>query len=349
MRKIAVVLLVAACGGRAKESSFASTDGTGATPDAGAAVDGGPSSSDAGPANPPPPPAPVPPPAAPSGPSLAGCPMFPPDNDWNRDVSGEPVDSHSDAYLATLGASWRNLHADFGSSPEYGIPFVIVPGSQPREAMSFVYAGESDPGPYPYPADIPVQGGAGATGDRHAIALDRDSCLLYETYDTHWTGDGYSVGSGAVFDLRSGRLRPDSWTSATASGLPILPGLARYDEVVEQAEVRHALTFTAAEAAPAWVHPATHYGYSANPDAPPMGTRVRLKASFDVSRYSGAARTILVALQKYGMFLVDQAQDGFVGISGATDSRWDDQDLNQLKSVPFSAFEVVQLPQVHRR
>jgi hypothetical protein len=129
----------------------------------------------------------------------------------------------------------------------------------------------------------------------------------------------------------------------------MLPGLARYDEVVEQGEVRHALTFTAAEAAPAWVHPATHYGYSADPNAPPMGTRVRLKASFDLSGYRGAARTILVALQKYGMFLVDQAGDGFVAISGATDSRWNDDDLNQLKTVPFSAFEVVQLPPVHAK
>ena len=275
--------------------------------------------------------------------------MFPPDDDWNRDVSGAPVDPHSDAFLATLGASWRNLHADFGSPAEYGIPFVVVSASQPRVPMTFQYVSESDPGPYPFPPDIPVQGGPGATGDRHAVALDRDSCLLYETYDTHWKGDGYFAVGGAVFDLRSGRLRPDSWTSATASGLPILPGLARYDEVVEQQEVRHALTFTAAHAAPAWVHPATHYGYSTEPDAPPMGTRVRLKKSFDVGRYHGAARTILVALQRYGMFLVDQAQDGFVAISGATDLRWNDQDLDQLKSVPFSAFEVIELPPVHRQ
>src|SRR5205823_4662986 len=149
------------------------------------------------------------------------------------------------------------------------------------------------------------------------------------------------------FDLRTGKLRPDSWTSATASGLPILAGLARYDEVVERGEVRHALTFTGAHAARAWVHPATHYGNSDDPNAPPMGTRVRLKASYDLSHYTGAARTILVALQRYGMFLVDEAGDGFVGISGATDSRWNDRDLDQLKSVPFSAFEVVQLPAVH--
>jgi hypothetical protein len=336
MRTLMVLLLLAACGGRGPETSLSSGGG-----------DAGQPGPDAGSPAPPIPAEPAPP--APSGPSLAGCPVFPPDNDWNRDISDAPVDPRSDAFLATLGASWRNLHADFGSPPEYGIPFVVVSSSQPRVPMTFQYVGESDPGPYPFPPDVPVQGGPGATGDRHAVALDRDSCLLYETYDTHWKGDGYFAGGGAVFDLRSGRLRPDSWTSATASGLPILPGLARYDEVVEQKEVRHAFTFTAAHAAPAWVHPATHYGYSTEPDAPPMGTRVRLKKSFDVERYHGAARTILVALQRHGMFLGDQAQDGFVAISGATDSRWDDHDLDQLKSVPFSAFEVIELPPVHRQ
>ena len=275
--------------------------------------------------------------------------MFPAGDEWNRDVSSEPVDPRSGAYLAFMGASWRNLHADFGSEPSYGIPFVVVGGSQPRLRMSFLYSGESDPGPYPYPPDLPVQGGPSASGDRHAIALDRDACLLYETYDTRWNGGGYDAGSGAVFALRTGALRKDGWTSATASGLPILPGLARYDEAVEQKEIRHALTFTAVRAARAWVHPATHYGSSDDPDAPPMGTRVRLKAGFDLSRFSGASLAILTALQRYGMFLVDQAGDPFVAISGATDSRWDDRDLDQLKVVPFSAFEVVQLPEVHRK
>jgi len=184
---------------------------------------------------------------------------------------------------------------------------------------------------------------------RRLLGPDRDACLLYETYATHWNGSGYDAGSGAVFDLRTGALRKDGWTSATASGLPILPGLVRYDEVVEQKEIRHALTFTAARAARAWVHPATHYGNSDDPDAPPMGARVRLKASFDLSRFTGSSRVILTALQRYGMFLVDEAGDGFVAISGATDSRWDDDELDQLKTVPFSAFEVVQLPPVHRQ
>jgi hypothetical protein len=335
MRQIFLALLAAAaaCGGSEMQIVAPPSGGPPAPP---AGVDAG--LPDAG--------APAP---APSGPTLAGCPVFPVDHDWNRDVSAAPVDARSAAYLAFLGASWRNLHADFGANLTYGIPFVIVPGSQPRTAMSFLYSGESEPGPYPFPPDIPVQGGPGASGDRHAVALDRDACLLYETYDTHWDGSGYRAASGAIFDLRTGALRKDGWTSATASGLPILPGLARYDEVIEQKEIRHALTFTAVHAARAWVHPATHYGNSDDPDAPPMGTRVRLKASFDVSRFTGASRVILTALQRYGMFLVDEAGDGFVGISGATDPRWDDHDLDQLKTVPFSAFEVIQLPPAHRQ
>jgi len=332
---LAFLLAAAACGGRATD------DPSPTVPPAGGPSAPVPGDVDAG--------TPDAGPVAPADPALAGCPMFPADHDWNREVSSEPADARSNAYLAFMGASWRNLHADFGANPIYGVPFVVVPGSQPRVAMSFLYSGESDPGPYPYPADIAVQGGPGAAGDRHAIALDRDSCLLYETYDTHWNGSGYDSGSGAVFDLRRGALRRDGWTSATASGLPILPGLARYDEVVEQGKIRHALTFTAAGAARAWVHPATHYGNSSDPDAPPMGTRVRLKASFDVSHFRGASRVILTALQRYGMFLVDEAGDGFVAISGATDSRWDDRDLDQLKTVPFSAFEVVQLAPVHRQ
>jgi hypothetical protein len=182
------------------------------------------------------------------------------------------------------------------------------------------------------------------------VVLDRDRCLLYETYDTHWLGpgQGYRAGSGAVFDLRSSALRPDGWTSATASGLPILPGLARYDEVTA-GEVRHALTFTAGTAARAWVHPGTHYGESAESGAPPMAIRVRLKASFDLSNFDGSSRTLLLALQRYGMFLVDEASSDFVAISGASDARWNDRDLDQLKTVPFSAFEVVQSDPVHTR
>jgi hypothetical protein len=249
-----------------------------------------------------------------------------------------------------MGAGTKNLHADFGSNPQYGVPFEVVGGSQPGQPMQFLYAAQSDPGPYPYPDDLPIQGGQDAGGDRHAVVLDRDHCLLYETWDTHWLGSGlgYRAGSGAVFDLRSNALRPDGWTSATASGLPLLPGMARYDELAS-GEIRHALTFTSGTAARAWVHPGTHFGESTDATAPPMAIRVRLKPGYDLSRFNGMSRTILVALQRYGMFLVDEANSDFVAISGASDTRWDDRDLDQLKTVPFSAFEVVQTGPVHAK
>ena len=242
------------------------------------------------------------------------------------------------------------LHANFGSNPTYGLPYAVVSGTQPRLAMQFFYASQSDPGPYPYPEDVPIQAGQDSTGDRHAIVIDKDDCLLYETWDTHWLGPGlgYRAGAGAVFNLRTGAPRPDGWTSATASGLPEFAGLVRYEEATS-GEIRHALAFTAGMAARAWVHPGTHYGNSLDSNAPPMATRVRLDASFDVTRYTGLTRTILVALQHYGMFLIDESTTAFVGVSGTKDSRWPDVDLEQLKTVPMSAFQVVQLPAIHQK
>src|SRR3989449_11705378 len=184
-------------------------------------------------------------------PSLAGCPVFPLGNAWNRDVSSEPVDPHSADYLAFMGAGSLNLHPDFGG--QYGQPFVIVPADQPRVPMSFLYASQSEPGPYPFPQDVPIQ----ANEDRHATVLVRDECKIYETYNTYSAGSGFRADSGAIFDLVSGAPRPDGWTSATAAGLPILPGLARYDEAVEQGEIRHALAFIAGGTAHAYVAPAT--------------------------------------------------------------------------------------------
>jgi hypothetical protein len=301
------------------------------------------------------PPAPAPgggapplPPAAPAGPTIAGCPVFPAANDWNRDISNEPVDPRSAALLQHIGP--LNLHADFGADPALGIPFVVVPASQPRVPMQFTFASQSDPGPYPYPDDVPIQGGRGSAGDRHAVVIESGRCLLSETFDAPWLGPGlgYRAGSGAIFDLLTGALRPDGWTSATASGLPIFPGLVRYDEVAA-GEIRHALTFTAGTAARTFVHPGTHPGSSPDPDAPPMATRLRLEATYDLSPAKGMSRVILVALQKYGMFLVDEAEGSFVAISGVTDPRWDDRDLDQLKAVPLGAFEVVRLPEVHSR
>lgn len=279
----------------------------------------------------------------PSGdvPVLAGCAVFPSDNPWNRDVSRDPVDPRSDAYIASIGAS-RFLHPDFGSDPTYGIPWTTVPGSQPRVPMTFDYADESDPGPYPIPPNAPIEAG----GDRHILVVDRDACRLYETFDSHYVGPGWRCGSGAVFDLRSNALRPAGWTSADAAGLPILPGLVRRDEV-KQGAIRHALRFTTRRTQRAYVAPARHFA-SSSTDAslPPMGLRVRLKASFDVQRFHGDARIILVALQRYGMLLADNGSDWFV--TGETNTAWDDDDLEQLKSVPGSAFEAVQTGQLQR-
>ncbi len=270
---------------------------------------------------------------------IAGCRVFPVDNPWNRDISADSADPNSANYITHMNGSSKFLHPDFGSNPGYGIPFLVVPGTQPKVPVTFAYADESDPGPYPIPPDAPIEGGASSTGDRHVLVLDKDSCLLYETYDSHYVGPGWSCGSGAVFDLSSNRLRPDYWTSADAAGLPILPGLVRYDEVAA-GQVRHAIRFTAQSTQRGFIHPATHYASSnTDPNAPPMGLRLRLKATYDISRFTGAARVILIALKKYGMILADNGSDWF--FTGASDSRWNDTDLNQLKIVPGSAFEVV--------
>ena len=276
-------------------------------------------------------------------PTVAGCAIFPSDNAWNRDISGDPVDPHSADYLSHMNAQTLFLHADFGSNPLYGQPFILVHGNQPRQPMTFLYASESDPGPYPFPPDIPIQAGQQSTGDRHAMALDIDNCVSYETYLTYWETDHFDCGSGAVFDLKTNQLRPDTWTSATASGLPIVAGMTRYHEVVELGELRHAVTFNVGSTAPFFVHPATHQsGTSSDPYAPPMGLRVRLRADYDLSRFHGAALTILKGLRRYGMMVVDNGTDWY--ISGEQDTRWDDADLNQLKTVPGSAFEVILLP-----
>ena len=311
--------------------------GAASAPDAGAVPDAGAITADSGPAPTPDAGATAPPP--PAGPSLGGCPMFPADSLWNREISGDPVEARSADYLAFMGADWMRLHPDFGA-PEYGEPFIIVGGSGASAPMTFAFTGQSDPGPYPFPADLPIQAGA----DHHAAVLDKDHCRLYETYMTARSGPGFTADSGAIFDLRSGALRPDGWTSATASGLPMLPGLARYDEAVEQGEIRHALSFTAGATAHFYVHPATHSsGTSGSSSAPPFGMRVRLRAGYDLSGLHGASQVIARALQRYGMFLVDNATDSYWALAGAQDPRWPTQDLEQLKGVPASAFEVVQL------
>ncbi len=277
-------------------------------------------------------------------PTLAGCAMFPADNPWNRDISNDPVDPNSANYIASIGAS-VNLHADFGSNPTYGIPYVVVPGAQPFVPITFtLYASESDPGPYPVPPNAPVESGS----DAHVLTLDSGNCTLYEMYQASKdpNGPGWFAGSAAVFNLSSDALRPDGWTSADAAGLPILPGLVRYDEVTAGA-INHALRFTVAQTQSAYVHPATHWASnSTNANLPPMGLRVRLKASYDISGFTGEARVVLNALKKYGMMVADNGSSWY--ITGATDTRWNDTDLNQLKTVPGSAFEVVQLGTIYK-
>jgi hypothetical protein len=263
--------------------------------------------------------------------------VFPADNAWNRDVSALPVDGNSANYISSIDATTK-LHADFGGGGEYGIPYITVPGTQPLVPVTFnAYGDESDPGPYPIPLDAPIEGNG--EGDSHVIAVDSDRCKLYELYGASAGPSGWTAASGAAFDLTSNALRPEGWTSADAAGLPIFPGLVRYDEV-QSGRIDHALRFTVSRTQAAYLHPATHLASSStNANLPPMGLRLRLNASFDLSPYHGEALVILTALKKYGMIVADNGSNWF--ITGAADSRWDDDDLNQLKVVPGRAFEVV--------
>ena len=273
--------------------------------------------------------------------------MFPPDNAWNTDVSSYPVSPNSANYIANILSSGnQNVHADFGGGGAYGIPYVTVGGGEPRVAINFTaYGDESDPGPYPVPLGAPVEGGSASDGDRHVLAVDTDACKLYELYRAFPQSDHWDADSGAVFDLRSDALRPLGWTSADAAGLPIFPGLARYDEVTA-GQINHALRFTVARTQKGYILPATHFASSStDPNRPPMGLRLRLKAGFDISHFTGEARVILVALKKYGMIVADNGSNWY--ISGASDPRWDDNDLNQLKTVPGSAFEAVDTGPIH--
>jgi hypothetical protein len=274
---------------------------------------------------------------------LNGKRPFPADNSWNQDISHEPVDANSSTFIASCGS--RNLHPDFGTTyngAPNGIPYVVVAGSQPRVNVTFGYADESDAGPYPIPSEAPIEGGANATGDRHVLIIDRDNWKLYELFDAHPVSNGWHAGSGAIFDLSSNSLRPAGWTSADAAGLPIFPGLVRYDEVVEQKEIRHALRFTCPTTRRAYVSPARHFASSrTDANLPPMGMRVRLKQDFDVSAYPPEVQVILNAMKKYGMLLADNGTGWFV--SGAPDPRWNDENLASLKRVGSHNFEVVRL------
>ena len=281
--------------------------------------------------------------AAGTPPEIDGCTIFPCNSIWNTPVDDLPIHPHSSLFIESIGAA-DNVHADFGAGlwngGPIGIPYVSVPGAQPLVPILFDYSGESDPGPYPIPPDAPIEGGSESSGDRHVIVLDRDNCVLYEVFSAYKQSDNsWAAGSGAVFDLQSHDLRPDGWTSADAAGLPILPGLVRYDEVAS-GEIRHAIRFTVNHTRRAYVWPARHYASSlAEIEYPPMGVRFRLKAEYDISGFSAANQTILRAMKKYGIILADNGGDWY--LSGVPDDRWDNDDLHELHQVTGAGFEAV--------
>jgi hypothetical protein len=275
-------------------------------------------------------------------PTLIGCPLFPVDNVWNTAIDALPVDANSNAYVATIGAA-KTLHPDFGTvynGAPNGIPFMAVRGLQPKVPVSFTYAGESDPGPYPIPPDAPIEGGPQASGDRHVVLLDCTEGKLYELFAAYpGPGGSWTAASGAVFGVNSNSLRPSTWTSADAAGLPILAGLVRYDQTAA-GEIAHALRFTAPQTRNAFIWPARHQASTlSGMQYPPMGQRFRLKASVDISRFGPHVQIILRALKKYGMFLADNGSSWF--LSGAPDVRWDDGELHQLELLHGSDFEAV--------
>jgi hypothetical protein len=279
-----------------------------------------------------------------SGHAVGGCPVFPKNNPWNQRVDRLPVLPNSGAIIRSIGAD-GGLHADFGSGlydgAPIGIPYTTVAHRQRRVHVSFDYADESDKGPYPIPRNAPIEGGRSSGGDRHVIVVDRGACKLYELYAAYPRNGGTSwhAGSGAIWSLRSNRLRPAGWTSADAAGLPILPGLARWSDV-EKGAIDHALRFTAARTRRAFIYPARHFASSlTDPDLPAMGQRLRLKASFDVSGFPRQARALLIALKRYGMILADNGSSWF--ITGAPDRHWNNDDLHTLGRVKGTDFEVV--------
>jgi hypothetical protein len=276
-----------------------------------------------------------------AGPVLEGCPVFPADNVWNTPVDTLPLDPQSATYIQIIGAN-DHFHADFGSGTwdgfPIGIPYNVVAGSQPKVSVIFDYTDESDPGPYPIPANPNIEGDP-ASGDRHILILDKDNCLLYELYNARKSGSQWYAGSGAIFDLHSHALRPETWTSADAAGLAILPGLVRYQEVAA-GEIQHAIRFTVSQTRRAYIWPARHYASSlTGGQYPPMGLRLRLKASFDITPYPPQSRVVLQAMKKYGILLADNGSDWY--LSGAPDESWDNDDLHSLQNLPGSAFEVV--------
>jgi hypothetical protein len=263
---------------------------------------------------------------------------------WNQDISKAPRHPRSAAIIGYINSSGGDsLHPDFGSPRPYGFPYSVVGAGQRKLPVNYTaYGDESDRGPFPVPANAPVEGGNGSDGDRHVLVVDRDECKLYELYRAfyeagpkpHWNAD-----AGVAWDLRSTALRPDGWTSADAAGLPVFAGLVRYDEVAA-GQLDHAIRVTVESTRNAWIHPASHCaGDTDRGDAPPMGLRLRLKAGYGLGKFSGAAKTIALAMKRYGLIVADNGSNWY--FSGSSDRRWDDDNLNQLKGIPGSAFEVV--------
>jgi len=270
------------------------------------------------------------------------CPIFPANNPWNQGVDRLPVAANSARLIASIGLS-QPIHPDFGTvynGAPNGIPFAVVSSRTQRVPVHFQYADESDRGPYPLPPNVPIEGGRRSSGDRHVIVVNRETCMDYELFAAypHRGGAYWTAGSGAIFNLRSNHLRPAGWTSADAAGLPILPGLARYDEVA-RGSINHALRFTAACTSRAYIYPARHFASTCSGFYPPMGLRVRLKASVDISKLPYQARVVARALKAYGLILADNGSPWY--ISGAPNSRWNDDALHQLDRLSGKDFEVV--------
>ena len=270
--------------------------------------------------------------------------MFPADNVWNTPVTGLPVNPNSATWLASMDSATTNLHPDFGPSGDpsvpYGIPFSVVPPSTPLVSIAFEYADQSDPGPYPFGADTPIEGGSDSTGDRHAIMVDPSTCNLYELWDAYYSASGSTAGSGAIWNLNSDALRPAGWTSADAAGLPILPGLVNYDEA-SSGVMDHAIRFTAECTQQSYIWPARHEAGQADPDCPPMGARFRLDPAFTLpaSSCDAVCQTVLTTMKTYGLILADNGSNWY--FQGVEDTRWTDTDVDDLKQIPASDFEAV--------
>src|SRR3989454_6583712 len=273
-------------------------------------------------------------PAAAASPPPTTCSVFPSNNIWNTDISTLPINTRSAQWLASMAASTTRLHPDFGGPP-YGFPYNVVGSAHPTVSITFQYASESDPGPYPVGADTLIENGS----DRHALIVNRDTCTLYELFDLSGSGSSWTAGSGAIFALSSNALRPLGWTSADAAGLPLFPGLVRWDEV-QAGEVTHAIRRTAQQTDRSFLWPARHQaGAAANPALPPMGARFPLRATYDISAFSAQAQVILLAMQHYGLILADNGSNWF--FSGTEDAAWPDSLLSELKTVPAAQFDAV--------